>query len=264
MDHRAANRPAIGHSNVRDPCLDGLLTAEDRDGHDVEVAESVVQARELAQAHLRRCASAGYWHTERRAARCATMAVRQGNGALDNPRESVLADLLRRRSRFVEVPVVEVDGSFDAVDAPQSGATMLTSVGEEMHRKLAMQSRDDAKAYLEMLNEEGVLMPPTSATAAVLPGRSRELHAGGMVQEPGVMHSLRFAAPLGAGLHSCWRDDRSLRVATCTCRGSTGAQVPQRAARCASRPSAGHSFSCGCIGGGLQCCCGGAGRVQRR
>lgn len=202
MDQRAAKRPAIGHSNVRDPSLDGLLTAEDRDGHDVEVAETVVQAREFAQAHLRRCASAGYWHAERRAARCATMAVRQGDGALDNPRESVLADLLRRRSRFVEVPVVEVDGSFDAVDAPQSGATMVTSVGEEMHRKLAMQSRDDAKAYLEMLNEEGVLMPPTSAATAALPRRPRELHAGGMVQDPGVMHSLRFAAPLGAGLHS--------------------------------------------------------------
>ena len=159
----------------RDPYLDGLVTAEDRDERDIEVAEGASRARELAQAHLRRCASPTYLQAERRASRCATMVVRQGDDDLATPRESMLVDMLRRRSRFVAVPVAEVGGSFvdvQAAAAPGSRAIMMTAVGEEMHRKLAMQSRDDAKAYLEMLHEEGALVPPSAAL-----GTDRNDHA---------------------------------------------------------------------------------------
>lgn len=38
---------------------------------------------------------------------------------------------------------------------------MMTMGQDDMHRRLAMQSRRDAKAYLEMLNQHDELPPPS-------------------------------------------------------------------------------------------------------
>jgi hypothetical protein len=166
----------------RDPHLDGLLTAEDRDLGDTVLASTHAEALQLAKEHLKRLTSDEYAYLERRAARCATLKARQGKDHGECGSESIFATLLRRRSCFTEVPVVEVDNSFVVVPAecgkqcPRS--IMITSVPEDMHRTLAMQSWADAKAYLTMLNEHVDFMHVQASAAPAQRMRSLEIQEG--------------------------------------------------------------------------------------
>jgi hypothetical protein len=166
----------------RDLHLDGLLTAEDRDLGDTVLASTHAEALQLAKEHLKRLTSDEYAYLERRAARCATLKARQGKDHGECGSESIFATLLRRRSCFTEVPVVEVDNSFVVVSAeggkqcPRS--IMITSVPEDMHRTLAMQSWADAKAYLTMLNEHVDFMHVQASTAPAQRMRSLEIQEG--------------------------------------------------------------------------------------
>jgi hypothetical protein len=166
-------QPGLVTQAPRDPHLDGLLTAEDRDEDGVSMATTHAGALRLAKEHLQRLQNPKYVCAERRAARCATLAARQG---VDNGVESIFATLLRRRSCFTELPVLQVDDSYVVVpgDKRRPQSVMVTSVSEDMHCRLAMQSCADAKAYLAMLNEHVDFM---HAQAVAVPHRMCSLEA---------------------------------------------------------------------------------------
>lgn len=159
---------AEGRSASGELILSHTATAR---GAAVATSISAASPRALAIAHTRRLADDGYVLAERRAARCATLVARQGDDDDDEcAGESMLAVLLRRRANFVAVPVEASPdtGEFVCVaeGAPRSGArrrgVMMTMVPEDMHCRLAVQSRADAVAYLEMLrDEEGFTAQPS-------------------------------------------------------------------------------------------------------
>jgi hypothetical protein len=145
-------------SEPRSVLEDGLLFAENRHAVDDFVAAcSTVSNLELAKEHLHNLENDTYLMQERHAARCATLIARQGNKEADDcDKESMLSVLLRRRVRFKAIPVVGANDSYEAIEThsnKQPHAIMMTMMSEDMHRRLAMQSREDAVAYLEMLNQ---------------------------------------------------------------------------------------------------------------
>lgn len=151
-------RDLCAASEPRSVLEDGLLIAENRPAADELVtAQCTVSNLELAKEHLRNLEIDAYLMQERHAARCATVVARHGNKEADDcDKESMLSVLLRRRARFEAIPVVEANDSYMAIEShssKQPHAIMMTMVSEDMHRRLAMQSREDALAYLEMLDQ---------------------------------------------------------------------------------------------------------------